>query len=178
MDEKNKNQNEPIAYSSAYDAATHNRELLTWKTPDFVPHPKGQNWIILASTGLLALIVYALITGSATMAIVFILLGGMYYLTHNQTPKIIDVKITELGVWVADKFLPYNTINSFWVVYHPPFVRRLYLKVGAKAGRTVVIELNEQNPVEVRTLLAREVPEIEDKEEGFTDILIRLLRLQ
>lgn len=157
---------------------THNKELLAWKTPDFVPHPKGQTWISLAGAGLLALIVYALLTGSATMAIVFILVGGMYYLTHNQSPKIIDIKITELGIAVGNQFLPYNTINSFWVVYHPPFVHRLYIKIGSKGGRIVMIELNEQNPVEVRTLLAREVPEVEDREESFTDILIRLLRLQ
>jgi len=38
--------------------------------------------------------------------------------------------------------------------------------------------LNEQNPVEVRQMLARELPEIEGGEEAMTDLFIRLLRLQ
>src|SRR3989338_10331473 len=102
------------------------------------------------------------------MAIVFLLLGGVYYLTHNQKPKIIEIQMTQLGVQVGKDFYPYNMINAFWVVYQPPFVQRLYLRVGSKSFRHVKIELNDQNPVEVRHLLAREVPEIEGGEESLS----------
>jgi len=88
------------------------------------------------------------------------------------------VRITELGIDVGGKFYPYNTINAFWIVYNPPFVRRLYFRMGTKSFTEVKVELNHQNPVELRRLLAGEIPEIEGAQESVTDILIRLLRLQ
>jgi hypothetical protein len=156
----------------------HNRVLLTWKTPEFVPHTRSKTWFLVAGVIVLSLTAYAILTGSATMAIVFIMLGGIYYLTHNQKPKIIDIGVTELGLYVGSQFFPYNSINAFWIVYHPPYVRRLYFRTGTKSFTQYKVELNHQNPVELRHLLGREIPEIEGGEEGWTDALIRLLRLQ
>jgi len=112
------------------------------------------------------------------MAIVFILLAGMVTLTHNQEPKMIDIKIMPLGMKIDDQFYAWSQIRAFWIVYNPPFVRRLYLRLADKGGRQLKLELNEQNPVEVRQQLARELPEIEGGEEAMTDLFIRLLRLQ
>lgn len=156
----------------------HNQVILSWRTPEFIPHPKGKTWYLIAGILVLSLTAYAILTGSATMAIVFLLLGGVYYLTQNQKPKIIEIRLTQLGVQVGSAFYPYSMINSFWVVYDPPFVQRLYLRVGSKSFRHLKIELNDQNPVEVRHLLAKEVPEVEGGEESLTDLFIRLLRLQ
>ena len=156
----------------------HNKVLLEWRTPEFIPHPRGKIWFIIAGILILSFVIYAILTNSATTAIVFIILTGVYYLTHNQEPRIISIKITELGISIDKNFYPYNTINSFWIVYHPPFVRTLNLRLGTKSFTQIKIELSEQNPVEVRQFLAKEIPEIEGAEESMIDILIRLLRLQ
>lgn len=160
-----------------HPGAHHNKLLLEWKAPEFISHPKGKRWFLLAGLLIVALIVYALYTDSATMAIVFIVLAGVYYLTHNQEPQIIDIRITELGIFADKKFYPYNQISSFWIVYHPPFVHTLNLKMGNKGGSRVVIQLNDQNPVDVRKALAKEVPEVEGEGESMPEIITRLLRL-
>jgi len=90
----------------------------------------------------------------------------------------VDVKITELGVFYDRTFYHYTAINAFWVVYHPPFVRVLYLRLGGKTYRLLKIELNDQNPTEVRRLLSGELPEAEGMEENVFDMLTRILRLQ
>lgn len=154
------------------------KTVLEWRTPEFVPHPRGPAWFLTAGAMVIALTAYAILTGSATMAIVFILLAGVYYLTHNQKPRIITVRVTELGVEVDGAFYPYNTVHSFWLVFKPPFIRRLYLNIGGKTPKQIKIELNDQDPVLLRRLLAREVPEIEGGEESLSDMFIRLLRLQ
>lgn len=154
-----------------------NKLLAEWKAPEFITHEKSMIWILLAGVILLSIIAYAIYTKSATMAIVFILLAGVYYLTHNQSPKIINIKLSELGIFIDKEFYPYNMINSFWIVYHPPFVHTLNLKLVNKAFRKVVLQLDNQNPVEVRKILAKEIPEIEGEGEGFFDMLTRLLRL-
>ena len=90
----------------------------------------------------------------------------------------IGVKITQMGVWVSDRFFAYTSLKAFWIIYKPPFVTRLYLRLANKSGTEVKIELNHQSPVEVRQLLAREIPEIEGGDESMADVFIRLLRLQ
>ena len=161
--------------NNEHPGAHHNKLLFEWQAPEFINHHKSKTWFMIAGLITIGLIMYALYTKSATMAIVFIVLAGVYYMTHNQDPKIINVKITELGIYLDEKFIPYNMISAFWVVYHPPYVMALNLKLSS--SRKMVIQLADQNPVEVRRLLAKEIPEVEGEQESMLDLLIRMLRL-
>jgi len=156
----------------------HNKTILKWETPEFIKYERGKTWHIAAGVIVLSLIAYGIISGSATMAIVFILLAGVFFMTQSHEPKIVDVKITELGIRYGKVFYPYNNISAFWVIYHPPYVRVLNIQTAGKNKKRIKIELSEQNPVEIRRVLSKEIPEIEGGEETITDILIRLLRLQ
>jgi uncharacterized membrane protein YobD (UPF0266 family) len=167
----------PIEIVETHPGADQNRLLLEWQTPEFVKHEKGRTWYMAAGIVTLCLVAYALFTGSATMAIVFIVLAGVYILAHNQEPKIVSVKVTQLGLFVGDVFYPYNMIQAYWLVYHPPMVQTLNLKLAGRAVAKVTIQLDRQNPVEVRTLLSKEVPEVEGQQETMTELLIRLFRL-
>jgi hypothetical protein len=167
----------PNETSESHPGAEHNRLLLEWQAPEFVKHEKGKTWYLVAGILTLCLIAYALYTGSATMAIVFIVLAGVYILTHNQQPKVVDIKITQLGLFVGEVFYPYNMVRAFWIVFHPPVVQTLNLRLAGKAGTKITIQLDSQNPVEVRALLAKEIPEVEGQQETMNEMLIRLLRL-
>jgi hypothetical protein len=173
-DEKTEIQPEIV---ESHPGAEHNKLLLEWQAPEFIRHAKNKNWYLAAGILTLCLVAYALVTGSATMAIVFIVLAGVYTLTHNQEPKNLRIKITQLGMYVDDQFYPYNMINAFWLVYRPPFVRTLNLRLVGKTSNRLVLQLDSQNPVEVRALLAKEVPEVEGQQEAPADTLIRLMRL-
>ena len=156
----------------------HDKVLLEWKTPEFIPYPRTKTWYITASIIVFGLLMYAIFTGSITMLIAFVMIIILFLLTHNKQPKILDVQVTELGVKYGKDFYHYNTINSFWIVYHPPFVRIFYLRLGnGKSYKYVKIELNHQDPVKLRQLLGREIPEIEGMGERGFDIISRLLRL-
>ena len=160
-----------------HPGAVHNKLLLAWRAPEFISHPKSKKWFMIAGTIILALIAYAIYTDSATMAIVFIVLAGVYYMTHRQEPKIIDIKITQLGIFAGDTFYPYNTINAFWIAYHPPYVHAINLRLGGKTFRKITIQLDQQSPVAVREVLSGEIPEIETEEESVSEIITRVLRL-
>lgn len=151
---------------------------MEWKTMEFIHYPKSVRWFLVFFAIILTLTIYAILSGSATMAIVFLLIGGMVCLIHGQEPKIIDIKITEMGMQVADRFYPFSSVRAFWIVYKPNFVTRLYLRLADKTGTQIKIELNQQNPVELRRILNKELHEVEGGEESMFDLLIRLLRLQ
>jgi len=156
----------------------HNKTLIQWETPEFVKYERSTRWYVTAGIIVLSLIIYAIATGSASMAVVFILLGGVFFLTHNHEPKTINVEITELGIKYGQSFYAYNNIASFWILYHPPYVQTLNIETAGKGGRKIKIELNNENPVKIRKLLSKEVPEVEGASENIADWLIRLLKLQ
>lgn len=160
-------------------APEHLNILLEWVAPDFIPLPRGKRWYLAAGLFTAILIAYALLSGSITMAIVFALLAGLFILTEKKPPRDIRVLITDMGIQYGGEFYPYHHINAFWIVFHPPYVRALYLKLtSGKRYRIMKIELDEQAPQAVRTLLLKEIPEIEGAQEPATDLMARILRLQ
>jgi hypothetical protein len=157
----------------------HQTVLLEWETPEFVRIPRGKNWYIVAGLVLLALVAYALFTDSISMAVVFIMLAVVFILTEKKQPRNVRVIITDLGVFYNGRFYPYHHINAFWLVYHPPYVRVMYLRLRVgKSFKYLKIELNHQKPQKVRELLLKELPEIEGAQEPVTDLLARILRFQ
>ena len=165
-------ENESVAPSESYDSL-----LIGWDTPEFINHPRGKRWFLVAGILTVALVVYGVLTQSATTAIVFLLLAGVYFLTHNQEPRMIEIRVSELGIRAGGQFYPYNTIKSFWMVYNPPFVRTLNLQTTQKGLAKVVIQLNDQDPVALRNVLTKKIPEMEGMQESFLETCIRLLRL-
>lgn len=156
--------------------AVHGKTLLEWKAPEFINHTKGKRWFMGAGVLILTLITYAIYTQSATMVIVFVVLAGVYFMTHNMTPRIIDIKITEAGIAAGDTFYPFGQIEAFWIIYHPQYYRDLNLKLKNQSSK-ITLQLNEQDPIEVRNILSEELQEIKGAQDSFSDILIRLLRL-
>lgn len=157
----------------------HRTVLLEWETPEFVPTPRGKTWYIVAGLIVGGLVAYALFTGSFTMAIVFIMVTVIFLLLDKKDPKIMKMTITDMGIRYNRAFYPFHHINAFWIVYHPPYVRVLYLRLTTgRRYRLLRIELDGQKPQEVRELLLREIPEIEGAQEPLTDLLARILRLQ
>jgi hypothetical protein len=157
----------------------HQTILLEWETPEFVPIPRGKTWYIVAGSVLALIVAYALFSGNITMALVFILVAIVFLLSEKKVPRDVTVTITDLGIYFDGKYYPYHHINAFWLVYHPPYVRALYLRLRVgKLYKHLKIELNHQKPQEVRQLLLKEVPEIEGAQEPIADLLARILRFQ
>ncbi|MBU0706622.1 hypothetical protein KJ657_00595 [Patescibacteria group bacterium] len=157
----------------------HRTSLLEWETPEFVPAPRGKRWYITAGLIMTALVLYGLFTDNLTMAIVFILMAVVFLLTEKKEPKIVKMIISDMGVQYKGQFYPYHHINSFWLVYHPPYVQALYLRIrNGRQFKHLRIELNGQRPQEVRGLLLKEVAESEGAHEPVSDALVRILKLQ
>ncbi len=111
------------------------------------------------------------------MAIGLLSVVGIVALGHRKKPRMMEVKITELGIEYGGNTYAFHDIQAFWIIYKPPYTRSLYLRMGRKRSHTLHIELNDQNPSEVRKLLIKELPEIEGATQPALDILSRLLRL-
>lgn len=151
--------------------------LQQWQAPEFLKYERGKVWYIVMGTLSALLIMYAIWTNAVTMAIAFIVLVGVYYISHHKDPKIIDVQLTSFGIHVGKKVIPYNQVKAFWVIHHPPHINYLKLLTSDSFMSEITIQLGTKSPGSIRTTLIKHVPEYEGRGESMVDILIRATRL-
>lgn len=159
------------------NAHVFDNALMAWKAPEYVYHEKSFIWFFVAALIALALIIYGLETGSWTFSLAIAVFAGTYYLSHRIKPKIVDVKISKIGIKIGRHIFPYSHIRGFWIVYNPPFVKKLYFKMTSKLHPHVVVLFENEDPATVRGVLSSHIEELKGIDEPFSDTLTRLLRL-
>jgi len=152
------------------------KAVLSWQAPEFIYHTRGPVWFGIAAILVALMIAYAVKTDAVTMAVAFIVLTGVYLISHNRKPQIITFQITNLGLHAGPRLIPYNQIKAFWIIYNDK-VRTLKLLTTEKFMTELTLQLGDQDPGEVRRELLREIPEYEGREEHFVDALIRIAKL-
>lgn len=160
------------SHKSAFDHA-----IITWEAPEYVKHEKGKTWFTVAGVIVLMLVLWGIWSHSWSTSVVFLLLAGVYYLAHTHEPRHLKITISEIGIKVGNACYAYANMRAFWVHYHPPFVKTLNFRTNERMFKEVTIQLDGQDPVPVRSYLARQISEWEGKEESFTDILTRVFKL-
>ena len=89
--------------------------LLEWQALDTHPHKRSSRWYMLGGIFILMFAVYGLWEGSWLMALVAILIGGMYFLMRNTAPRKITIRITAIGVQVEENVTTWNQLKDFWI---------------------------------------------------------------
>ncbi len=84
--------------------------------------------------------------------------------------------IERMGVRINDYFYPYSEIHSFWIIYNDK-VKNLYITFVKRYLPSIVIDLSNANPHNVKIALSRRIPEQTQKSENLLDKLVRLLNL-
>jgi hypothetical protein len=157
---------------------SRNRVIESWEAEEYVTHEKDKRWYMIAGGITLFFILYGILTNSASMAIAFLLLAMVYYVFQLQQAKKVHVILSELGIQFGPRFYPYNTIQSFWILYNPPHLTTLNLKLTKGIDRHIIIQLGaEVNPGDLREYLLTQIPELEGQEETFTDSIIRKFKI-
>lgn len=151
--------------------------VLSWKAPQFAHHEKSLLWFLVAAAITAALVIYGLKTDGWTFSVAILVFAGTYYLVHRHAPPIVDVKISKFGIKIGRHVFPYSHLKSFWIVYEPPFVKKLYLRMDSKLRPDLFISLEDADPAEVRQILGIHLHEFTSRHEPFADVLVRLLKL-
>lgn len=161
-----------LSAHSAYDEV-----ILSWLAPEYHVYNKGQYW----NAGFFALILisalFGIYFGAWTFSLAIIAFGIAFYLTHKNPPKEVEVVISDIGIKIGNKKYPFNRIKGFWILYEPPFLTTLNIRVEDEFMRDITIQLNNQHPAAIRESLITKIPEYEGMNEPFWDTLTRLLKL-
>lgn len=156
---------------------TFNDHLISWEAPEFIQHEKSWLWFVIAALAAVAFGTWAVLTANWTLVVAIVVISVLYIWLHGQTPRNIEVQISKTGIRVGNKEIPYQNMESFWIIYHPPHVKTLNIKSNSRFHPDLSIDLDQQDPAELRTFLCAHVKEDEGKEEHLSDIFIRLLKL-
>ena len=151
--------------------------LLTWKAPEYIYHEKSFLWFIIAAIVAFLLVIYGLETYGWTFCVAVVVFAGVYYMFYRHKPEIIDVKLSRIGVKVGRHVFPYSNIRNFWIVYDPPFVKKIYFRMMSKLHPDIFVPLDGVDIAEVKHILSKYVEEIKGKAEPISDTLVRFFKL-
>jgi hypothetical protein len=149
---------------------------LTWQAPEFLDHRKHPLWFVGLGIITALLVLFGIYTKSWTTAIMFGLFGFGSLIYSSQRAKTVTITLSGTGVQIDNKNFDYRNIRKFWIVYHPPVVKCLYLETNAYINHLIKIELIDQDPRAIREFLAKYLEEDLDGEESIVDVVARKVK--
>lgn len=155
------------------------RILSQWSFPEYERPERGLLWYIVALGSSVGLLIYAIVTANLLFALIILLLGIIFFTHHRSAPLELMCTIFQTGIQVGDRFFLWREVESFWIIYEPPAVKRLYIAPkGALLRHEISIPLQRKNPLQIRALLLDYIKENLDKEEeSLSDTAARVLKL-
>jgi len=155
---------------------TPTNEILSWQAPRTVNHERGANWYVAGGVAVIGATVYAVLSGTWSLAIVCVLCGAMYFLVRDHKFPDLPCTMTDKGVQIGDVFLSWTAIKGFWFITTPTYSE---LHFVPKTPRTpeLVIQTGPMQLMEIRSFLADKTEELHHKQERLLDILARLIKL-
>lgn len=157
---------------SAYDEA-----LIYWVAPETVIHVRGPLWKTVMGILVIAVVAWGIYDGSWTFSLVIGTFAIAHYLIHLEHPKATEIKISDIGIKVGTRKYSYSQIKAFWIIYEPPYVQTLNIRVQGKVNDDITIQLWHQSPSTVREFLMGKIPELEGQSEKLSDIFLRLFKI-
>jgi len=156
----------------------HGIVLMSWEFFERPRQERGRIWytaMIVAGGGLL---LYALITANFLFALIIVMFSLVLYVSTIFEPARVRIIMSEDGIEVGDSFFPYRDIDKFWFYYEPPISKNLYLEFKSMLRPRLRIDLDEQNPNQVRQVLAQFLREdLEQVEEPFSELIGRIFKI-
>ncbi len=149
---------------------------IEWETPSFYYNPQKRY---------LALVVIALFCGAGamlfyrmdTLTAIFLILSSLVLILYaNKKPTVFKVVVSHAGVTIDDQAYYYKELKSFWLDYSPHGPRELSLEARKWYMPYVKVSIENQNPVEIRSLMINFIAEREH-EKSLIDLMSRKIGL-
>lgn len=157
---------------SAFDDAE-----ISWVAPEYIKHDRGLLWKISAVLVVLIAAGFGIMYNAWTFSLAIVAFAVAYSLVRLEHPRDVDVKISNVGIKIGAKKIPYSRIRAFWVIYEPPFIQTFNIRVSGDLLLDISIQMNGQDPAKLREFLLSKIPEMEGKGESLSDALLRLFKI-
>jgi hypothetical protein len=164
-----------------YENISNNSELeeISWEIDEYTKHPRSKKWYIIVAIIALALIVYALLTKNYFFALIIIISSGLIVFYDNEPPKRVPFAISYDGVTINQKPYDFEDMRNFYIIYRPKEdIKKLFFEFKNPLKHRLVINLEKQDPVDVRNYLLQYLDEdLEKEHEPLSEGLAKIFRL-
>ena len=162
--------------SSAGEIQRTDEVLYNWQTQEFQKYNFESSKLLLLAVAGIALLIYALVTANYLFVVFIIMAAVVIYIFDKKEPATIDVSITKEGIIIGDKSLTYaEDLKTFWILYNPPEVKTLNFDRQQLLFPNISLQVEDENPLKIRELLLRYLPEDMEREEHFSEKAARKL---
>lgn len=154
------------------------KNLLSWNFLEYPNHERQKSWYVYTVLVFLAFLVYAVLTANFLFGLIIIMVTIILFINHNKEPRELAFTIMGTGIMIEDKFYYFKDIKKFWLLYEPPEVKNIYFEFKSSLTPTLMIPLNNQNPLTVRQILKEHLLEDLAKEnESTAETLARYFKI-
>ncbi len=151
---------------------------IEWSFSEFHKHERGLGWYIVSFLIIGALLIYSFFTLNYLFALILILFAFIVTMHHYQEPHVVRTEITDRGIVVGKNFYPYDGIDSFWIIYEPPFSKKLFMRKKNAVQSRIILPLEDNDPLKIREILSQFLPEeTENIEDSLSDALGKLFKI-
>ena len=153
--------------------------IASWVVSEYEQHTRSRTWYILAFLIGAGLLVFSYITDSFLFAVIILIFALITILHDGQSPGRVKFTITEEGIIIGRKFIDYDEIKDFSVIYKPrEGAKNLYFEFDGFLKHRMTIPLEKQNPLQIRENLLKYLPEdLERKNQPLSEGLARMFKL-
>lgn len=150
-------------------------KLLEWEAKEFEHYERPSGWYFTFFAVAFLVIAYEVYLRDWFGAITLLIIGAVFYFFSKMTPKVVHVVITDKAIEADRARFTYNNIKDFWIVEFQG-LQSLHFETTAYLNRFITIMLDGQDPEEVREVLKKYLPEVEDRHEGIARRLSRHIK--
>ena len=135
--------------------------LIAWEAPEFDHEAQGILGRLIVG-GLLVLGgIFAVFFQNFLFAVFLLIAGGLMISYAYRPPLQVGFAVTSRGIVAGNRMYEFDGLESFWVRYEPPLFRELSLRSKRLVMPFIRIPLGGLDPVLIRNILLRFLPESE-----------------
>lgn len=158
--------------SSAYD-----HKLISWTAPEHIRHERGILWKILAAIFVAGTATLGVMYEAWTFSLAVLAFALAYAVFNREEPKNVEIVISTIGIKAGNRKYPFGRIKDFWVIYHPPYTKTLNFHVEGELAVNIEIQLEDQDPSEIRKFMLEKIPERKGQTESVSDLFVKLFKI-
>jgi hypothetical protein len=138
-----------------------NPKIISWQAPEFRHYQKNYAWYVTFVAVSILVIGFFALNQDYFAAVCLAIMALLLLFFAKQSPEKINIEINSRHIRFGNLMFPYQQIQHFWVV-NVPGHKTLNLRTTAMLNNIIILELERQDPEEVRDYLLAYVPEHEE----------------
>ena len=145
--------------------SNQNQNIISWQAAEFKHYPKNLGWYVtLVSIAILVIAFFVFVEVDIYAAVCLGIIAILIILFSRQKPQIVEIELNSKGVRFGNLSYPYKQLKYFWVVHNERH-QTVNFHTSAFVNNILILELEDQDPDQVRDFLIKHLPEHSETEE-------------